>query len=117
MPLLYLAMQTLMELQIVAHKVDGYDASGSANQVDGDPVPVPHFGAALTVAQFHELAQKVKAAGVQFVIEPHLRFQGQPGEQVSVARTGWCWGRRGGGGGLVCPTGVSAELLTLQKII
>jgi extradiol dioxygenase family protein len=52
--------------------------------VDGDPVPVPHFGAALTVEQFHELAGCLKAAGVKFIIEPHLRFQGQPGEQVGV---------------------------------
>jgi extradiol dioxygenase family protein len=47
-------------------------------------VPVPHFGAALTVEQFHELAGCLKAAGVKFIIEPHLRFQGQPGEQVGV---------------------------------
>lgn len=47
-------------------------------------MPVPHFGAALTVEQFHELAGCLKAAGVKFIIEPHLRFQGQPGEQVGV---------------------------------
>lgn len=69
-------------LQIVAHKVDGYNAAASANAVDGDPVPVPHFGAALSVPHFHELAGRLKAAGVAFIIEPHLRFTGQPGEQV-----------------------------------
>ncbi len=73
-------------LQIVAHKVDGYNADSSANAVDGDPVPVPHFGAALTVEQFHWLAERLKTAGVKFVIEPHLRFQGQPGEQVGPRR-------------------------------
>jgi extradiol dioxygenase family protein len=52
---------------------------------------VPHFGAALTVEQFQQLAERLKAAGVKFVIEPHLRFQGQPGEQVG------CFG---GGGAL-----------------
>lgn len=58
--------------------------ASSANQVDGDPVPVPHFGVALSVQQFHDLADRLKASGVQFIIQPHLRFQGQPGEQVRV---------------------------------
>lgn len=62
--------------QIVAHLVRGYSASASHNAVDGDPVPVPHFGAALSVPQFHSLAERLKGAGVSFVIEPHLRFQG-----------------------------------------
>jgi extradiol dioxygenase family protein len=57
-------------------------ADASCNQVDGDPVPVPHFGAALSVAQFTQLAERVRAAGVTFIIEPHIRFKGQPGEQV-----------------------------------
>lgn len=60
--------------QVVAHLVDGYDAASHCNAVDGDPVPVPHFGAALSVAQFQQLAERVKAAGVHFEIEPHLRF-------------------------------------------
>ena len=51
---------------------------------DGDPVPVPHFGLAMSTTQFHELATKLKAAEVKFVIEPHIRFEGQPGEQVSL---------------------------------
>eukprot|EP00882_Tetradesmus_deserticola_P019004 GHRQ01020445.1.p2 GENE.GHRQ01020445.1~~GHRQ01020445.1.p2 ORF type:complete len:130 (+),score=26.81 GHRQ01020445.1:357-746(+) len=70
--------------QIVAHQVDGYNADAACNQVDGDPVPVPHFGAALSVAQFQQLAERVREAGVSFVIEPHVRFQGQPGEQVRL---------------------------------
>jgi len=45
---------------------------------------VPHFGIVLTVEQFHELAGKLTAAGVQFVIQPHLRFAGQPGEQWTM---------------------------------
>jgi extradiol dioxygenase family protein len=47
-------------------------------------VPVPHFGLALTVDQFHELAKKLNDAGIKFIIEPHLRFQGQPGEQWTM---------------------------------
>jgi hypothetical protein len=45
-------------------------------------VPVPHFGLALSVEQFHALADRLKAAGIKFIIEPHLRFVGKPGEQV-----------------------------------
>ena len=63
--------------QIVCHQVKGYNANASANAVDGDPVPVPHFGLALSVQQFHELADRIKQADVQFVIQPHLRFKGE----------------------------------------
>jgi len=70
--------------QIVCHHVKGYNASATANAVDGDPVPVPHFGLALTVPQFEALADRVKKANVQFVIQPHLRFEGQPGEQWTM---------------------------------
>ena len=44
--------------------------------VDGDPVPVPHFGMALEVQQFHHLAARVKEAGIDFILEPHVRFEG-----------------------------------------
>lgn len=63
--------------QIVCHEVKGYNASASANAVDGDPVPVPHFGLALSVRQFHDLADRVQQAEVKFVIQPHLRFEGR----------------------------------------
>ena len=69
--------------QLVCHLVDGYSARTAQNAVDGDPVPVPHFGAALPVPEFHALAQRLRAAGVAFELEPHLRFRGAPGEQ-------WC---------------------------
>lgn len=51
--------------QIVAHRVENYTASANENAVDGDAVPVPHFGAALSVDRFHELAERVRAAGVE----------------------------------------------------
>lgn len=70
--------------QLVCHAVPGYSAAASANAVDGDPVPVPHFGLCLTVPQFHDLAARVKGAGIAFVIEPHVRFRGQPGEQWTM---------------------------------
>lgn len=72
--------------QIVCHQVKGYHASASANAVDGDPVPVPHFGLALSVRQFHDLADRVQQAKVKFVIHPHLRFEGRCiATQVAVA--------------------------------
>ena len=71
--------------QIVAHWVgDDYRCVDYFNPVDGDEVPVPHVGLALTEEQFHELAQRVRDAGVKFIIEPHLRFKGQPGEQWTM---------------------------------
>jgi extradiol dioxygenase family protein len=50
----------------------------------GDEVPVPHTGLALTVEQFHELAARLKEHGIDFIIEPHLRFVGMPGEQFTM---------------------------------
>lgn len=71
--------------QIVAHWVgNDYRCIDYFNPVDGDEVPVPHTGLALTVEQFHELADRVRKAGVEFIIEPHLRFEGMPGEQWTM---------------------------------
>lgn len=54
------------------------------NPVDGHDVPVPHFGLILTVHRFHELSDRLRAAGVDFVIEPHVRFAGEVGEQWTM---------------------------------
>lgn len=54
------------------------------NPVDGDEVPVPHFGLALTVPQFMELTVKLRQSNIDFIVEPHKRFQGQPGEQWTM---------------------------------
>ncbi|WP_371402964.1 VOC family protein [Kribbella sp. NBC_00662] len=54
------------------------------NPVDGHDVPVPHFGLILTVEQFQTFAERLKAAGTEFVIEPYVRFQGQTGEQWTM---------------------------------
>ena len=54
------------------------------NPVDGHDVPVPHFGLILTVPEFHELADRLRAAGTGFVIEPYVRFEGQTGEQWTM---------------------------------
>lgn len=57
---------------------------GATNAVDGHDVPVRHFGAILTLPQWEALAAKLKAVGTAFVIEPNIRFKGQPGEQATM---------------------------------
>jgi extradiol dioxygenase family protein len=71
--------------QIVAHLVaDDTGGSVGTNVVDGDDVPVPHFGLVLDPERWRALADRLRAAGVQFVIEPHTRFEGAPGEQSTM---------------------------------
>jgi uncharacterized protein len=72
--------------QIVAHLAHRSDAQKHAmhNSVDGHDVPVPHFGVVLTPEDWSTLAQRLKAAGVAFGIEPQTRFAGQPGEQSTM---------------------------------
>ncbi|HRE61870.1 MAG TPA: VOC family protein [Micropepsaceae bacterium] len=69
--------------QIVAHLSDEARAAAT-NKVDGDDVPVRHFGVILTIPQFHALAARLKAANSRFIVEPHVRFQGEPGEQWTL---------------------------------
>ena len=60
-------------------------AGGRAtNPVDGEDVPVPHFGLVLEMDQWKELARRLEEAGTAFVIEPTIRFPGQPGEQATM---------------------------------
>jgi uncharacterized protein len=70
--------------QIVAHLAPGMEPREHSNEVDGHDVPVPHFGAVLPMAQWQALADKLRGAGVEFVIEPNIRFEGQPGEQATM---------------------------------
>ncbi len=70
--------------QIVAHLAPGMEPREHSNEVDGHDVPVPHFGAVLPMAQWQALAEKLRGAGVEFVIEPNIRFEGQPGEQATM---------------------------------
>jgi uncharacterized protein len=70
--------------QFVTHLAPGRRAERAHNPVDGHDVPVPHFGLVLTVPAFHELADRLRAAGTGFVIEPYVRFAGQPGEQWTM---------------------------------
>jgi extradiol dioxygenase family protein len=70
--------------QIVAHLVPSGPERPHHNPVDGHDVPVPHFGVVLTMGDWQALADRLTAAGVRFVIEPHIRFKGQLGEQATM---------------------------------
>lgn len=68
--------------QVVTHLIPaGGERVAGSNPVDGDSVPVPHFGLLLDVEEFHRLAARLERSGVRFAMEPHVRFAGQPGEQ------------------------------------
>lgn len=60
------------------------DAPKNANAVDGIHVPIPHFGVVLEMPVWKELSEKLSKAGVNFVVEPTIRFAGQPGEQATL---------------------------------
>ncbi len=70
--------------QIVAHLSPDEVGHRSTSAVDGQDVPVRHFGAILTLPQWEAMAAKLKAAGTRFVIEPQIRFKGEPGEQATL---------------------------------
>lgn len=54
------------------------------NEVDGHQVPVPHYGVVLKWADWEKLAQRLRDHKIKFIIEPHIRFEGQPGEQATM---------------------------------
>ena len=70
--------------QIVAHLAPDEVGHRSTSVVDGDHVPVRHFGAVLDMDEWEALAGRLKKAGTRFVIEPHVRFKGQVGEQATM---------------------------------
>ncbi len=70
--------------QIVAHKVDRAQMTDATSLVDGQDVPVRHFGVVTDLATWDDLAAKFRAAGVRFVIDPYVRFRGLPGEQATM---------------------------------
>ena len=70
--------------QIVAHLAPEACGSAGTNAVDGHGVPVRHFGIVLPMADWEAMAERLKSLGTKFVIEPYIRFQGQPGEQATM---------------------------------
>lgn len=70
--------------QIVAQQVDRHPGDAGANLVDGHEVPIPHFGLVLGMDDWRALAERVRDAGVEFIMAPTIRFEGQPGEQATM---------------------------------
>ncbi|MFJ2989982.1 VOC family protein [Collimonas sp. NPDC087041] len=70
--------------QIVAHLAPTETSIASTGAVDGKEVPVRHFGVVLSMAQWEALAAKLKEEKIKFVIEPYIRFKGEPGEQATM---------------------------------
>jgi extradiol dioxygenase family protein len=70
--------------QIVAHLAEGMEPRRHSNEVDGHDVPVPHFGAVLPMDEWRALADRLTAGGTKFVMEPTIRFEGEPGEQATM---------------------------------
>ncbi len=72
--------------QIVAHLSKGA-ATAATNEVDGENVPVRHFGVVLPWEEFPKMVKRLREKGVTFLIEPRIRFKGQPGEQSTMFLT------------------------------
>ena len=70
--------------QIVAHLARDIVRRRASNEVDGDNVPVPHFGIVLPMEEWKSLAKRLEGAGLEFVISPTIRFEGQAGEQATM---------------------------------
>ena len=69
--------------QIVAHLDKSMDLENSLNIVDGKKVPVRHFGIVMKWNKWHQFVDHLKNEKVDFLIEPHIRFKGKPGEQAT----------------------------------
>ena len=67
-----------------AHLTEEPIVEPAANPVDGKQVPIKHFGAILEMNEWKELAEKLKTNGIEFIIEPYVRFEGEPGEQATM---------------------------------
>lgn len=68
--------------QLVCHL--GEVARGIRNPVDGEDVPVPHYGVVATIDEWKALRDRLEDAGVEFVLQPQIRFEGQVGEQATM---------------------------------
>ena len=69
--------------QVVAHLVDELETA-QTNPVDGDNVPASHFGVILEMNDWNKLAKRLTESGIKFIIEPHIRFKGELGEQATM---------------------------------
>lgn len=70
--------------QIVTHLSGNGAGVRASNNVDADDVPIPHFGVVLPMSEWRELSDRLRSKGVEFVIEPKIRFEGETGEQATM---------------------------------
>ncbi len=70
--------------QVTLHLVDERDSSPATNPVDSDNVPSRHFGIVLDAPDWESLSRKLQQAGVEFLIQPKIRFAGEVGEQATM---------------------------------
>jgi len=70
--------------QLSVHLAEGAAEAVPTNAVDGDDVPARHFGAVLEWEEWERWRDRLREAGVEFLIEPHVRFRGEPGEQATM---------------------------------
>ena len=79
---------TWIDFNLLGHQLVCHLAPSSQhthhNPVDGKQVPVPHFGVVLSMEQFEDLSARLKEQGIQFIIEPYIRFAGEVGEQATM---------------------------------
>lgn len=69
--------------QIVAHLADNINST-KTNDVDGDNIPIRHFGVILSLPKWNELVKRLKNLNVEFLIKPHVRFENLKGEQHTL---------------------------------
>ena len=70
--------------QLVIHFQESNNKNLHTNPVDGKDVPIPHFGVILEWENFKRFSSKLKKKGVEFIIKPYIRFEGEPGEQATM---------------------------------
>ncbi len=79
--------ETWIDFDFYGHQLSAHVASAdvlATNEVDGDAVPVRHFGVVLSLERWRALAERLRAAGIEFLIEPKTRFVGEVGEQATL---------------------------------
>ncbi len=70
--------------QLVTHEDKKMQINNAHNAVDGHQVPIPHFGVVLSMNDWDAIAEKLKSIDTKFLIEPYIRFKGEPGEQATL---------------------------------
>lgn len=70
--------------QISAHVSEKRQEAAACGRVDDVEVPIPHFGCILPMSQFRDLASRLRKSRIQFIVAPRTRFEGKPGEQVTM---------------------------------